>query len=249
MQTESILKQLGWERRHLWAPGNPGVDPDILRGAAVAIAKECAPLKQGDKLFELVTEGRTDWPRYSACGDLCHFVLWALGVREERIVNRSHDGGRTPWRIGKNISMLVYRTGSAWVRNQHLNTPAAGDLLYVANTPERQKELRSAGRSNWSGEHVCVLDSVSNIINEGYKAHTFDYGQVTAGVPSGTYCTRTMSIYPHRTMIGSRQLLGWVSLPLMNYEESAWVPKSFVGGVVDDNPYYDYIQIEPGKLP
>lgn len=64
-----------------------------------------------DPFYKVVTENR-DGPTpklragYSSCGDLCHWLLRCLGVREPWL-NRNDDGDAQPWRMGANLNWLT----------------------------------------------------------------------------------------------------------------------------------------------
>ena len=143
------------------------------RHAAIAIAYNACRDGRGhnraggDPVHEHVTEGRrTQWEQarargaawaqrgtYSSCGDLAHYMLYALGCRDSRYVNRDELAG---WRVGANISMLC---SSPWFLSD--GAPKVGDILYVTGP-----------------EHVCVL--LSRVSDD--KWITADYGQPYACV-------------------------------------------------------------------
>jgi hypothetical protein len=170
-----------------------------LRLAAIRIAQEACNgaigRVLGDPVFERVTEGRARWRKYSACGDLAHYVLKELGVTDERIVNRNDDGGGVPWVMGKNLSRIVYCAVPAFVWARGGRSPQPGDILYVA-----------------SPEHVCVLERIDE--TKG-KVFTFDYGlwDYVQAKPAGRRVERAFGkVDKHTTRIGSRILRGWLDL-------------------------------------
>lgn len=152
-----------------------------MRAAAVALAawatRDGAGVKSGDPRHEAVTEGRRlQWEQahargdawaqstpYSSCGDLCHWMLRCLGCRDERLVNRSDDGGEHPWTPGANISRLAAHRELMRGPNE---TPQPGDVVFVKNA--------------WGG-HVCVVREWGDD-----RAVTEDYGQ-----PYGLRKTKT----------------------------------------------------------
>lgn len=101
----------------------------------------------GDPIHEQVTEGRrrqweealaqgAAWAKemlakgggYHSCGDLVHWTLHRLGAREP-IINRTTDGGKTPWMPVKNITNV---TGSAAYRKaRNGGTPQPGDPMFL----------------------------------------------------------------------------------------------------------------------
>ncbi len=148
----------------------------------------------GDPVFEEVTEGRARWPGYSCCGDFGHYVLSRLGLRDETIVNRNDDGGTKPWAVGKNLDLLVYRTGGAFVWAKASRRPKPGDILYVAMP-----------------EHVCVLD---NLDEQTGRICTCDYGLRDGKTkrPAGRRCLSTFVAKEGLLYIGKRVLRGWVDI-------------------------------------
>ena len=176
----------------------PFTTEEVLRATAVAIARHACNGDDGrvlgDPVFEEVTEERNRWPKYSACGDLPQFVLMRLGLRDERIVNRSDDGGKLPWSIGQNLSKLVFRTGKAFVWSTVKKRPKPGDVLYVAMP-----------------EHVCVLDSLDEAAG---TIATFDYGLVDpkTGKPAGRRRVSRFRVQGKQLMVGNRVLRGWLDI-------------------------------------
>jgi hypothetical protein len=221
-----------------------GVDLPTVRAAAVAIARWAVDDDRGraigDPVHEWVTEGRRSqyeralaagaaWAQrmpagYSSCGDLAHWMLMLLGVRHERIVNRGDDGGLVGWAVGANLSRL---TKSRWyVPASENGLPEVGDILHVS-----------------APEHVCVLlDQVSRD-----QWVTADYGQ-----PHGQRRVCQLRDTATGLQVRGRMLVGWVSLGLVatsgGLEESALVPDSFQGGVLDDNPYDEELAVPEGVV-
>lgn len=173
-------------------------DEDTLRAAAVEIARfacnGAAGRVLGDPVFELVTEGRNHWKGYSACGDLAHYVLRELGYRDERVLNRNDDGGSVPWKMGANLSRLVFSAGAAFVWAKGARRPKPGDILYVAPP-----------------EHVCVLERLDE---ERGRIATFDYGlwDAAKNKPAGRGRESTFSASGGALRVGARTLRGWLDI-------------------------------------
>lgn len=187
----------------------PFASEQALRDAAVALARDAVGGDSGrvldDPVFEAVTEHRARWPGYSACGDLPHYVLRALGFRDEHILNRDDDDGTAPWRIGANISRLVYATGAAFVWARPSRRPKPGDVLYVAYP-----------------EHVCVLDALDE---QAGTIATCDYGlwDPRAAKPAARRRVSTFRSIAGSPRVGARTLRGWLDiarLPGMVAEDS-----------------------------
>lgn len=138
---------------------------DDVRRAAIALGRFAVDGENGrkplDPIHEHVTEGRrsayeraaakgSKMVPYSSCGDLAHWVLTMLGCRDERVVNRTDDGGKLSWAVGANISRLV---GSPWYVHYNGGLPEVGDIVHVA-----------------SPDHVCAL------LARGEVWETADYG-------------------------------------------------------------------------
>lgn len=176
----------------------PYSSEDELRAKAVQIARfACNGAEgrvQGDPVFDLVTEGRSKWKGYSACGDLAHYVLREIGFRDERILNRDDDGGDAPWKVGANLSRIVFASGGAFVWAKRDLRPSPGDVLYVAPP-----------------EHVCVLEWFDE---ERGRVATFDYGQwdVATNKPAGRARETSFAVVGNALHVGARVLRGWLDL-------------------------------------
>jgi len=84
-----------------------------------------------DPVYRAITEGRDFGAGYSSCGDLCHWLLFRLGVREAWLNRAEHNG----WRQGKNIGRLMWSSHVARAPRQD-ELYEAGDILAVWNQPE-----------------------------------------------------------------------------------------------------------------
>jgi hypothetical protein len=193
------------------------VRPHRLRDVAVSLAAYATDNGKGrgigDAVHELVTEGRTkanierrskgspEVP-YSSCGDLPHWMLAALGCTDERLVNRSDDGGQTPWKVGANISRIVNAPG--FVRAGGGREPQPGDVLFIMNA---------------HGGHVCVLQIWAPSAD---LAVTDDYGQPTAK-------RRKRTLLPGKhggwTLDGD-PLVGWLDLERVPLHGPARLPEA-----------------------
>jgi hypothetical protein len=170
----------------------------VLRTTAVEIARFACDGDNGrvlgDPVFEMVTEGRAKYKGYSACGDLAHYLLAQLGVRDESLVNRDSDGGEAPWKMGVNLSRVVYQSGKAFVWAKPGIRPKPGDILYVS-----------------SPEHVCILEH----LDENAQAiSVFEYGQWDSKrqKPSGKRRQTKFSADARTMKVGTRYLRGWLDI-------------------------------------
>ena len=171
---------------------------EALRNAAVEIARFACDGDNGrvlgDPVFEMVTEGRARNKGYSACGDLAQYLLSQLGVEDESLVNRDTDGGTEPWKVGKNLSRIVYQSGGAFVWAKPNLRPRPGDILYVAMP-----------------EHVCILETLDE---DAKTISVFEYGQwdTKAQKPSGKRRVTKFSVNAKELRVGNRALRGWLDI-------------------------------------
>lgn len=222
--------------KRIWLrnPGEPEREPDgtvftnsgLVWIAAVATATYLAGGSKGrsvgDPVHEWVTEGRRKANEqrrargskevpYSSCCDLGSGLLVCLGCRDERVINRDHDGGNLPWTfIGarNNVSIL---DGSGYVvrsAKEPWGSPTVGQILFFMNK---------------SGGHVNVLLSLDE---EAGLATTGDYGQPYARVKQHKV-TRT----PQGLLFDGNPLVWWLEVEKVKYAAPACVPDDFEGGV------------------
>ena len=149
--------------------------------------RDGAPRPVTDPVFKAVTEGRFDMVRgYSSCGDLPHCLLFALGVREEYINRKEHDGwhwGEEPGRRwDNNITTLVAKGKGTWGVNGYAQQfPKAtqllsGDILVVDCDYPRRTQV-PGGIFRGPTHAIVLLDIVV-----GGVAVTAEYGQPGAAV-------------------------------------------------------------------
>ncbi len=171
---------------------------DALRAEAVRIARHACDGERGrvhgDPVFDAVTEGRQKWKGYSGCGDLAQHVLRELGFRDERLLNRDDDGGVVPWKIGANLSKLVFNPLGAFVWAAGDKRPKPGDILYMSKP-----------------EHVAVLEELDE---RAGRIITYDYGQwdPSTGKAAGKRKVNTFTVDGRTLKIGKRTLHGWLDL-------------------------------------
>jgi hypothetical protein len=154
-----------------------------------------------DTIFSYVTQGRQRFKGYSSCGDLAHFVLYAMGCTDKRILNRTDAELGTSWEVGKNISKLVSgaKALECW-RTLQDGLPQKGDIVLIGDFSKKQME------------HVCV---VKEWLEGGTPVTTYDYGQFDV-VP----CSKLISRVFNGTQLGNRDVVGYIdieSVPLSRY--------------------------------
>lgn len=130
---------------------------------------------EGDPIYQAITEGRDFGRGYSSCGDLCHWLLYRMGVRLDWL-NREENG---MWKQGKNISRLVFGPPS---RN-----PLVGERYSTGDI------LCTWDKEDSSDAHVFVVrEHVED------KILSADYGQ-----PGGAIRMRGLD-WRNRTLGGKR---------------------------------------------
>lgn len=190
------------------------VKPDHRRRVALELAAYATNDGQGrdvgDPVHEAITEGRTKGNEerraagspevpYSSCTDQIMWILSAMGCIDERIVNRTDDGGPTPWKMGKSLTMIVQAPGYQPASGG--GAPAPGDILFLTD----------------KGGHVCVLrvwDTLAGL------ATTDDYGQ-----PYGRRRHRTLRRQGGVWTLDGRPLGGWIDLDAVPLEGPAKLPE------------------------
>lgn len=113
-------------------------------------------------VYRQVTENRDPGPDYSSCGDLCHAMLFSLGLRE-KFLNRAEFEG---FKWGMNIARLTCKPIGGGAnglarRPVHDEIFETGDILTI---------WKDGGDT--TDAHVLVVDSF-----DGAVLHSWDYGQ------------------------------------------------------------------------
>ncbi len=124
---------------------------------------------ESDPVYQSVVEGRDSGKMqrsYSSCGDLAHWLLYRLGVRESW-VNREESYRR--WRSGRNISDLCWPPCPSRPRKE-AERYQCGDILIVYNQPDTR-----------DAHALVVLEHNGDVVLSG------DYGQ-----PGGQLRNRTL---------------------------------------------------------
>jgi hypothetical protein len=112
-----------------------------------------------DPVYQRIVEGRDKGPKYSSCGDLAHWLLFILGVREPW-VNRDENKG---WRSGFNVNLLIAKPigGNPIAENNpDLDLLHTGDIII------------SWKQKTGTDAHVMVFDHIEN-----GELYTWDLGQ------------------------------------------------------------------------
>ncbi len=175
--------------------------------------------------YQAVTEGRDVGQmrkHYSSCGDLAHFLLFALGCRQPWINRSEHLG----WKFGtasngqsNNVSLLAGTT----------NPPSLA-------APDSVRQKYSWGSTVDTGDILLVW-------NDGYDAHvmvvhSFEDGRLIVaeyGQPGGHVTSKKIEARQGAFYIGRRRLQRWLPLHLVLLdaaERGLLEPVSFPAGYV-----------------
>lgn len=163
------------------------------------------PCAQGDARFALLTNG--DWAQGfgTTCGYLPMFLLWALGCRDPRILNRADDAWGLKYTAGANISRLVSgaKALGAWRTG---GTPRLGDPCYF-----------NTGGTSGAGEHVNCFKETYSLGTTTYW-RTYDAGQTLNGLQAGRVVDRARFGDGRFNFVGGpRQLVGFVDLDALSF--------------------------------
>ncbi len=163
--------------------------------------------RQWDPVFEAVTEGRQR-PKYSACGDLGHWLLYRLGFRHHWI-NRDEAFG---WSQYVNVTRLT--AIAAGGGNEYARLVEPGDLVYAGDV------LVVYAHDN-DRVHVMVVygngdDSAAAAVElrPGTHLKTCEYGQWNSsfGRPSGKLSCHVVDVLQGKVLIGTAPLDSVLSL-------------------------------------
>lgn len=183
--------------------------------------------RQWDPMFEAVTEGRQG-PRYSACADVGHWLLYRLGFRCLWI-NRAEYAG---WADQVNLSRLCAKAASG--TNPAARLPVAGDLVRAgdilvveAHQPDRSHVLIVYG----NGSDGTVVE-----LTPGAHLKTCEYGQWDPRYarPGGKLSCHVVDVLAGKVMVGMRVLDSILDLDDLDSPdpELLGVPRDYAQDVV-----------------
>jgi hypothetical protein len=173
-----------------------------LRSRALAIVTSVVPSNWGDQKFSRVVNGSYAPGFGTTCGFLPSYMLWMLGCRDNRIVNRRDPAAGLEYHVGENVSRLVagakalgaWRDGAAGIK------PA--DIFYI-NAPGGPATT----------EHVGVLMQAS----PGAWL-TGDAGQRNgAGQQAARFVHRPFDGVHLGTMNGPKVVVGHIDIEALHY--------------------------------
>lgn len=152
--------------------------------------------RQWDPIFEAVTEGRQR-PRYSACADLGHWLLYRLGFRYLWLNRAEFSGG---WLDQVNLGRLCAKAAGG--SNPSARLPVAGDLVRAgdilvveSHDPNRSHVMAVIG----NGSNGSVVE-----LTPGGHMKTCEYGQWDARYarPGGKLSCHVVDVLAGKVMVG-----------------------------------------------
>lgn len=180
-----------------------------LASAAARWACRDSHVSPGDERYRAVTQGRHEYYDrvgvfYSSCGDLGHFVRWAVGIRTRvnratepvphALPDRTLSGWR--WLGAENVAWLC-APGNPLARPMAPDSRAEpGDVLVVDDGVD------DPARKNHSRTHVIVV-----LEDRGSTMTTAEYGQ-----PGGAVRQPVVAVRFGRRWVGERRVISWLPL-------------------------------------
>jgi hypothetical protein len=160
-----------------------------------------AHLKRGN--YMAVVEGR-DWPKYSSCADLAHWLLYRLGCRQEWINRAEHtagDLGPDGWDNGVNVSRLAFSPPRSVMRSPipGYMVVEPGDILIVWSLPST------------TDAHVMVAASSGRLPG---PLRVAEYGQPGGHLADKVTSARDGAVFVNGKL-RSKELQRWLPLHLV----------------------------------
>lgn len=207
-------------------PDDPGSEGPLsvpaLRKAALGLCALYLPCFRGDAHFREIAK---DYGGIgTTCGYLPAWMLWRLGCRDPRIVNRSEPQAGLTYRIGMNIADLVQggkAVGCFRLYHPGGPPPEPGDILYF------QSATFADGGGGEPKEHVAVLKAwpaggTGDLV-------TYDLGHSLQ--PEGSESTRHMANGVVNFMGSQKRLVGIDNLALIPFTAAPDLTDHTLGGV------------------
>ena len=149
--------------------------------------------------YSQVVEDR-DWAGYSSCGDLAHWLLYALGCRQAWINRGEHrdgDLGKPGWDVAVNVSRLAFSAPTS-VRQTPMPgymVVAPGDIMICWND------------AKGTDAHVFLAAAHQRLPG---TLRVAEYGQ-----PGGHIVDRIVAARDGKLFNGRRQIQRWLPLHLV----------------------------------
>lgn len=136
-------------------------DEATVRSFAKELVLKYVPSTTGDPRFSEIAK---DYGGVgTTCGYLCHWLMWRLGVRDPKMVNRSEPEDGLHYAVGMNISRIF--NNPHFVRYEQGKSPGDGDIVFISNGPPATEHvLVSVGVDDsqdppiWSGANAGQRD-------------------------------------------------------------------------------------------
>jgi len=175
-------------------------DEVLLRSYVEHLITSYVPCDTGDVLFKEIAKDYGG--SGTTCGFLCHWLMWRIGCRYKKTVNRDEPGDGLRYEVGKNISKIY--SGGYFVGFRPGVEPKYGDIVLTSNGPPET-------------EHVFVF--MSSSVKDGKVCwNSADAGQRNdKGQQCARFRTRPFTGRELVTSAGLRKIQGWIpidSLPL-----------------------------------
>ena len=208
------------------------LDEPTLRSTAVGIGKYATNSQEGrilgDPVFEMITEKRNHSPGYSCCGDVVHFMLSRLGLKDPTIVNRNDT---TKWQSGLNISKLRYGSAKvgAWVDYKPGLLAKPGDAMIIGND-------NASTHTFIVQEHTT--SSLFSCDGGQFNLKEGPYNK-KIGQPAINMCMREMKIMLGSLYTGTveknnwRRIMGWIDISKINFPDQV---------DLDDDIFVDFVE-------
>jgi hypothetical protein len=179
--------------------------PDTVRDFALKLVTGYVPFDDGDAKYAEVCK---DYGNVgTTCGYLPQWMMWRLGVRDPKIINRTDPASGLRYTGGANISKIWQGSKYPFV-DYHPGgpLPEVCDIGYVSNGPPLT-------------EHVFVILAVAPPGPDGSIVLTVaEAGQTNT---AGKQCARIHHPVLNHRQLGSRNLIGVLSLKNLTYSAPA----------------------------
>lgn len=189
------------------------LDSDTVGPFAVEWAKKMVPNDTGDEKFKFIAKDFGG--KGTTCGFLPHALMYVLGCRDPKQVNRTEPGLK--YIPGWNLRQ-IWNAGRAPFKRFSLGSkPEPGDIVYVSNGPPNT-------------EHVFVF--LGAVIENGVTYWlSADGGQRNT---KNQECMRLAKRKQSGRLIGSRAIMGWLPLKSLKLTAPALVDVNFLAEGLSD---------------
>jgi len=180
---------------------------DVVREYAMDLINEYVPSTTGDDKFAEIAKDYGG--SGTTCGYLCHWLMWRMGCRDPKMVNRDEPSDGLHYVPGANISRIFANPHFVHYKPGLGMTPDNGDIVFLSDGPP-------------DTEHVYVSTGVDDTkdppIWSGANAGQRDK---TTGKQCSIFIDRTFS---HDSLLysgGSKKIVGWVDISQLPFTAMA----------------------------